>query len=61
MSHSHHDVSQDKGPAFVGLFGGLVLLGALCYGMVVWTNAQFAGHSATAAGASKGGAPAAQH
>ncbi len=50
MAHDHHDVSHDKGPAFLGLFGGLVVIGALMYGMVVWTNAQFAGHSAGAAG-----------
>ena len=48
MSH-HHDVSQDKGPAFVGLIGGVIVLGAFMYGMVVWTNAKFAGHSAGAA------------
>jgi hypothetical protein len=45
-AHSHHDVSQDKGAAFTGLVLGLVLIGGLCYGMVLWTNAQFAGHAA---------------
>jgi uncharacterized protein (DUF983 family) len=52
MSTTHHDVSQDKGPAFLGLIVGVVLIGALMYGMVQWTNAQFAGHAA-------GGTPAA--
>ena len=48
MSASHHDVSQDKGPAFVGLFLGMFLLAALVYGMVQWTNGRFEGHGATA-------------
>ena len=46
--HEHADVSRDKGAAFVGLFGGLIVLGAVVYGTVVWTNAQFAGHEAGA-------------
>ena len=50
-SSHHHDVSRDKGPAFVGLFAGLIVLGALTYGMVLWTNAQFAGHGAAEKGA----------
>jgi hypothetical protein len=58
MSSHHHDVSRDKGPAFLGLFGGLVLIGALMYGMVVWTNGQFAGHAAGAT-PPPAGAPAA--
>jgi hypothetical protein len=44
--HAHHDVSHDKGAAFVGLFGGLIVLGALMYAMVLFTNSRFAGHSA---------------
>lgn len=48
MSASHHDVSQDKGPAFVGLFLGMFLLAGLVYGMVQWTNSRFEGHGATA-------------
>jgi hypothetical protein len=50
-AHPHHDVSRDKGPAFVGLIAGIVLLGAFMYGMVQWTNAQFAGHGAEKAAA----------
>jgi hypothetical protein len=48
MAH-HHDVSQDKGPAFLGLFAGFIVIGGLLYGMVLWTNAQFAHHEAPAA------------
>ena len=48
--HDHHDVSQDKGPAFLGLFGGLIVIGAVIYGMVLYANAQFAGHAAGKAG-----------
>ena len=58
-SHGHHDVSQDKGAAFVGLFAGLVVLGALTYGMVVWTNGRFAGHAAAPGGAQPAAAAAA--
>ncbi len=64
-AHGHHghdpaDVAGDKRAAFVGLVGGLALIGALMYGMVLWTNAQFAGH---AEGGARSGAaaPAAQH
>ena len=53
MSTHHHDVSRDKGPAFVGLFTGLIVLGGFIYGLVLWTNAQYAGHAA-------GEAPSAQ-
>jgi hypothetical protein len=59
-THTHHDVSHDKGPAFVGLFGGLIVVGLLTYGMVLWTNAQFAGHAAEGA-AGKPAAAAATH
>ena len=41
----HHDVSRDKGPAFVGLFVGALLLGSFMYGMVRWTNSRYAGHA----------------
>lgn len=51
MSASHHDVSQDKGPAFVGLFVGMIVLGAFMYAMVLWTNSRFEGHGAAAKGA----------
>lgn len=53
MGAHHHDVSQDKGPAFLGLIAGMIVIGGLMYGMVVWTNAKFAGHAAE-------GAPAGQ-
>ena len=46
-SHGHdHHVSHgsDKGAAFVGLFGGVILLLAVVYGIVQWTNAKYAGH-----------------
>ena len=51
MSASHHDVSHDKGPAFAGLFIGVILLGAFMYGMVQFTNARYAGHGAAEKGA----------
>ncbi len=56
MSTHHHDVSRDKGPAFLGLIIGVVVLTAMMYGMVQWTNTRFEGH---AAGAPAAGAPAA--
>jgi hypothetical protein len=46
--HDHHtQVSHgsDKGAAFVGLFGGAILLLAVVYGIVQWTNAKYAGHA----------------
>lgn len=53
----HHDVSGDKGAAFVGLVGGLVLIGGLLFGMVKWTNhhlgAESGGTAAAAAEATK--------
>ncbi len=58
MSTHHHDVSQDKGPAFLGLIIGVVLLGAMMYGMVQWTNTRFEGH---ATGAAAPAAGATQH
>jgi uncharacterized protein (DUF983 family) len=50
MSAHHHDVSRDKGPAFVGLFVGLILIGAFVYAMVLWTNSRFEGHGTAGAG-----------
>ena len=58
IHHDLHDVTGDKKAAFVGLVGGMALIGVLVYGMVLWTNAQFAGHGA--AGAAKAGGAAAQ-
>ena len=40
MASHHHDVSQDKGAAFTGLFAGMVLLAAFISGMVHWTNSR---------------------
>jgi ABC-type Zn2+ transport system substrate-binding protein/surface adhesin len=57
--HHAHDAAGDKKAAFVGLVGGLALIGALVYGMVLWTNAQFAGHAAGGQPAAAAGAPAA--
>ena len=34
----HHDVSEDKGAAYIGLFAGAILLGSFLFGMVKWTN-----------------------
>ena len=51
----HHAPGSDKVPAFLGLIGGAIVLGALMYGIVLWANAQFAGH-----GAASTTAPAAQ-
>lgn len=41
--HDNHGGS-DMGAAFTGLIGGAILVGAILYGIVVWTNGQFAGH-----------------
>ena len=41
---AHVDTTGDKGAAFVGLIGGMLVIGALMYGVVAWTNAQYAGH-----------------
>ena len=54
-AHAAH--GSDKGAAFVGLFGGIVVLAAFVYGVVVWTNGRFEGHAA--GGAAGGAAPAA--
>ena len=43
-THPHHAPGSDKAPAFIGLIGGIVVLGALLYGIVVWTNGKYAGH-----------------
>ena len=54
---AHHDVSHDKGAAFVGLIGGAVFLGTLLFSMVKWTNHHLASEGgerpATAAAARK--------
>ena len=43
-AHGHAAHGSDKGAAFVGLFGGVILLLAVVYGIVQWTNAKYAGH-----------------
>ncbi len=45
---TQHDKNPDMGAAFMGLIGGAIFIGAILYGIVVWTNAQFAGHAAEA-------------
>lgn len=42
----------DKKAAFIGLFGGALLVLVMVLGLIKWTNAQFAGHE-TAAEATK--------
>jgi hypothetical protein len=61
MSTDHHDVSRDKGPAFLGLIVGVVALTAMMYGMVQWTNTRFEGHAAAAPGAAAPAAGTTQH
>jgi uncharacterized protein (DUF983 family) len=56
--HGHHDAAGDKAAAFVGLLGGMVLIGAMMYAMVLWTNSRFAGHEAGARPAAAAAAPA---
>ena len=43
--HGHVPHGSDKGAAFVGLFGGLILLLGVVYGIVTWTNGKYAGHA----------------
>ncbi|WP_396221753.1 hypothetical protein [Gemmatimonas sp.] len=47
--HAQH--GSDKGAAFVGLIGGAVFIGAILYGIVIWTNGLFAEHEAEKPGA----------
>jgi hypothetical protein len=35
---------SDKGAAFAGLIGGAIFIGAVVYGLVVWTNKKFDAH-----------------
>jgi hypothetical protein len=44
MAGHKHDTNPDLGAAFTGLIGGAILLGAILYGVVQWTNARFEGH-----------------
>jgi plastocyanin len=50
---------SDRNPAFVGLIGGGALVGAILYGVVVWTNGKFEGHVREKAPAAASAAPAA--
>lgn len=47
----HAQQGSDKGAAFVGLIAGALFIGAILYGIVIWTNGQFAGHKAEKAAA----------
>ena len=38
-SHSHG--GSDMGAAFAGLIGGAIFIGAVLYGIVIWTNSHF--------------------
>lgn len=38
----HEKQSSDMGAAFTGLIGGAVFIGAIMYGIVVWTNSHHA-------------------
>lgn len=42
---------SDKAAGFTGLILGAMLIGAIMYGIVLWTNKQFAGHEAEKKGA----------
>ena len=56
-SHAHghgHAHGSDKGAAFVGLFGGIIILGAIVYALVLWTNSRFEGHAAGGAAPAAG-------
>jgi hypothetical protein len=44
MAGHQHDTNPDIGPAFTGLIGGAIVIGAILYGIVLWTNARFAEH-----------------
>jgi hypothetical protein len=40
----HEQHGSDKGAAFTGLIVGALAIGAILYGVTMWTNAQFAKH-----------------
>lgn len=48
MSGAAATHGSDKGAAYIGLIGGALFIGAILYGITMWTNAQFAGHGAEA-------------
>jgi hypothetical protein len=41
MAHQHSKPASDMGAAFTGLILGSVFIGAILYGIVVWTNSHF--------------------
>lgn len=41
------------GAAFTGLIGGAILVGAILYAIVLWTNKKFEGHGAQKASAAQ--------
>jgi predicted transporter len=44
---AQHQHDSDIGAAFTGLIGGAILIGAIMYGIVLWTNKKFESHSET--------------
>ncbi len=42
----HENHGSDLPAAYAGLIGGAIFIGAIMYGIVVWTNGIFAGHAA---------------
>jgi hypothetical protein len=58
-AHGHgHVHAPDKRAGFIGLIAGTVVLTVFMYLIVLWTNKQFEGHSATTP-AARAAAPAA--
>jgi len=41
----HHSVSADRVPAFIGLIGGTIVIGAVLFGVVQWTNSLHTEHA----------------
>lgn len=42
----HENHGSDLPAAYAGLIGGALFIGAIMYGIVVWTNGIFASHAA---------------
>lgn len=42
--HTKSTQNTDLGAGFMGLIGGAIFIGAILYGIVLWTNAKFASH-----------------
>jgi len=49
---------NDYGAAMTGFLGGAILIFAILFGVVKWTNGQFAGHESRGATKPAAGAPA---